>query len=105
MLVANNLRDIPTDTESGKHTLAVRLGDARTRTLHLVLLTVPFVVTLVLVARTPWALVGLLALPLRSRRTPRCVRAGRAGTDSRTGGTGLTMLVWGAVTGLALGLG
>ena len=31
VLVANNLRDIPTDTESGKITLAVRLGDARTR--------------------------------------------------------------------------
>ena len=31
VLVANNLRDIPTDKESGKITLAVRLGDARTR--------------------------------------------------------------------------
>ena len=38
VLVANNLRDIPTDTESGKITLAVRLGDARTRTLHVILL-------------------------------------------------------------------
>ena len=31
ILVANNLRDIPTDTEAGKRTLAVVLGDARTR--------------------------------------------------------------------------
>ena len=38
VLVANNLRDIPTDTESGKITLAVRLGDARTRVLYEALL-------------------------------------------------------------------
>ena len=31
ILVANNLRDIPTDAEVGKRTLAVVLGDARTR--------------------------------------------------------------------------
>ena len=31
LLVINNLRDIPTDTVSGKRTLAVILGDARTR--------------------------------------------------------------------------
>ena len=29
ILVANNLRDIPTDRAAGKHTLAVVLGDAR----------------------------------------------------------------------------
>lgn len=106
VLVANNLRDIPTDTESGKNTLAVRLGDARTRTLHLVLLALPFVMTLVLVARTPWALVGLLALPLAVKANAP-VRSGGHGMAliPALAGTGLTMLVWGAVTGLALGLG
>jgi 1,4-dihydroxy-2-naphthoate polyprenyltransferase len=34
ILVANNLRDIPTDTASGRRTLAVRLGDVRTRLLY-----------------------------------------------------------------------
>ncbi len=33
LLVVNNLRDIPTDTAAGKRTLAVRLGDPRTRTI------------------------------------------------------------------------
>lgn len=32
ILVANNLRDIPTDSRTGKRTLAVILGDPRTRT-------------------------------------------------------------------------
>ena len=34
LLVVNNLRDIPGDTVAGKHTLAVRLGDARTRAFY-----------------------------------------------------------------------
>lgn len=33
LLVVNNLRDIPGDTVAGKRTLAVRLGDSRTRDL------------------------------------------------------------------------
>lgn len=34
ILVANNLRDIPTDAAVGKRTLAVRFGDRRTRLLY-----------------------------------------------------------------------
>jgi len=43
ILVANNLRDIPTDRRAGKHTLAVRLGDRRTRVLYRVLVAAAFV--------------------------------------------------------------
>jgi len=43
LLVVNNLRDIPGDTVSGKRTLAVRLGDARTRFLYVALVVLPFV--------------------------------------------------------------
>ena len=43
VLVANNLRDIPTDREAEKITLAVRLGDARTRLLYQGLLAVALV--------------------------------------------------------------
>ncbi len=106
VLVANNLRDIPTDTESGKRTLAVLLGDARTRVLHLALMTVPFVATLVLVVRTPWALLGLLAVPLAVKANAP-IRSGAQGMAliPALAGTGATMLVWGAATGLALGIG
>jgi 1,4-dihydroxy-2-naphthoate polyprenyltransferase len=42
LLVVNNLRDIPGDTVAGKRTLAVRLGDQRTRVLYTVLLVLAF---------------------------------------------------------------
>jgi 1,4-dihydroxy-2-naphthoate octaprenyltransferase len=42
LLVVNNLRDIPGDTVSGKRTLAVRLGDRRTRALYVGLLVLAF---------------------------------------------------------------
>ena len=43
LLVVNNLRDIPGDTEVGKNTLAVRLGDKRTRILYVFLMVAPFI--------------------------------------------------------------
>ena len=42
LLVINNLRDIPGDTVAGKRTLAVRLGDARTRWLYTGMLVTAF---------------------------------------------------------------
>ncbi|WP_405486315.1 1,4-dihydroxy-2-naphthoate polyprenyltransferase [Nocardia sp. NBC_00511] len=103
VLVTNNLRDIPTDTESGKLTLAVRLGDTRTRTLHVVLLVVPFLASLALVARTPWALAGLIALPL-ALKANEPVRSGKNGPGliPALAGTGIAMLVWSMLTAIAL---
>jgi 1,4-dihydroxy-2-naphthoate octaprenyltransferase len=95
VLVANNLRDIPTDATSGKITLAVRLGDARTRLLYQGLLAVAFACALLLMIATPWAAVGLVALPL-AVRAARPVRAGSRGKQliPVLRDTGLTMLVW-----------
>ena len=45
VLVANNLRDIPTDEAVGKRTLAVMLGDRGTRRLYAALVLLPFVLT------------------------------------------------------------
>jgi len=106
VLVANNLRDIPTDAVAGKHTLAVRLGDARTRTLHLVLVSVPVVASLVLVLSTPWALAGLLAVPLVARANAP-VRSGGLGLEliPALRDTGLAMLAWSVLTAVALALG
>lgn len=71
ILVTNNLRDIPGDIVSGKRTLAVRLGDDRTRILFAGLVTGALAVPILLVpATSPWValtlLTGLLAIsPLR----------------------------------------
>jgi 1,4-dihydroxy-2-naphthoate octaprenyltransferase len=106
VLVANNLRDIPTDAESGKITLAVRLGDARTRLLYQALLALTFVLTLVLILATPWCAVGLVAAPL-AVRAARPVRTGRGGREliPVLRDTGLTMLVWSIAVALALAFG
>ncbi|MGB2920384.1 MAG: 1,4-dihydroxy-2-naphthoate polyprenyltransferase, partial [Mycobacterium sp.] len=106
VLMANNLRDIPTDTQAGKITLAVRLGDARTRLLFCGLLVVAFAVPLVLMLATPWAAVGLAALPL-AVRAARPVRGGQGGKDliPVLRDTGLTMLVWALAVAGALVFG
>ena len=59
--MANNLRDIPTDRESGKLTLAVRLGDRGTRGFYVALLVVAAIAWLAVARDYPWALLGLLA--------------------------------------------
>ncbi len=103
VLVANNLRDIPTDREAEKITLAVRLGDARTRLLYQGLLAVALVVTLLLMLATPWCAVGLIAAPL-AWRAARPVRTGAVGMAliPVLRDTGLTMLVWSVAVALAL---
>jgi 1,4-dihydroxy-2-naphthoate octaprenyltransferase len=60
--VANNLRDIATDVVAGKRTVAVRLGDRRTRWLYLGLGMVAWVGVSVCGGATPWALLGLAGL-------------------------------------------
>ncbi|WP_241472111.1 1,4-dihydroxy-2-naphthoate polyprenyltransferase [Mycolicibacterium neoaurum] len=105
VLVANNLRDIPTDTESGKITLAVRLGDARTRLLFSGLVALTFALTLVLMLATSWAAVGFLAAPLAIRAAaPVRNKLGGAALIPVLQFTGLTMLVWSVAVAAALAL-
>lgn len=81
ILVANNLRDIPTDAVSGKNTLAVRMGDSRTRALFTSLIAIAYVaVPIVAITQSVWALLGLASLPWAL--TPwRVVRSGALGRD------------------------
>ncbi len=64
LLQANNLRDIETDTESTKRTLAVRLGRRRAGLLYCYTLMAAAVSVGVLYGYRPWALLALVATPL-----------------------------------------
>jgi 1,4-dihydroxy-2-naphthoate polyprenyltransferase len=105
VLVANNLRDIPTDAQAHKITLAVRLGDARTRVFYQGLLATAGVLTVVLMLATPWCAAGLVATPL-ALRAAQPVRSGRGGPEliPVLRDTGLAMLVWAAAMAGALAL-
>jgi 1,4-dihydroxy-2-naphthoate octaprenyltransferase len=105
LLVVNNLRDIPGDTKSGKRTLAVRLGDSRTRGLYVALLVIAFALVPVIAGGfdRPAAAVALVAVVLA--RTPVIrVLEGAKGPDliAVLGDTGRVQLVFGVL--LAAGL-
>jgi 1,4-dihydroxy-2-naphthoate octaprenyltransferase len=105
LLVVNNLRDIAGDAAVGKRTLAVVVGDRRTRVGYAALVAVSFLVILVIGITRPWALVGLLALPLGTSPV-RTVLSGGQGRAliAALQGTGLLTLVTGLLFagGLAL---
>ncbi|MCU1497868.1 MAG: 1,4-dihydroxy-2-naphthoateoctaprenyltransferase [Acidimicrobiales bacterium] len=107
LLVVNNLRDIPGDTQVAKRTLAVRLGDQRTRYLYLACLVVPFLcVPLVagLGARPGGALA--LAAVLLARRPVTEVLSGARGPAliAVLGATGRVQLAYGGLLALGIAL-
>jgi 1,4-dihydroxy-2-naphthoate octaprenyltransferase len=103
LLVTNNLRDIPTDREVGKRTLAVRLGDARTRSLFVVLVVGGVLIGAASAWERPLALVILIVLAV-AWAPVRAVRAGATGRDliAVLGGTARVQMAFGVVATVAL---
>ena len=103
LLVINNLRDIPSDTMAGKRTLAVLIGDQRTRVLYAGCTLVPFGMVVVIAVARPLALLALATLPLAVPPI-RAVRAGAEGPAliGALGQTGRLQLAFGAL--LTIGL-
>ncbi|HHU09375.1 MAG TPA: 1,4-dihydroxy-2-naphthoate polyprenyltransferase [Intrasporangiaceae bacterium] len=103
ILVANNLRDIPTDTAHGKRTLAVRLGDRGTRRLYLGLIAVAVLCALGAAVWHPLAPIALLALVILHKPV-RAMRAGASGRDliPLLASTGIFELAYAVLFGLGL---
>jgi 1,4-dihydroxy-2-naphthoate octaprenyltransferase len=97
ILVVNNLRDLPTDRQAGKHTLAVLLGGPFAKAEYLACLLVAFLSLPVFTALgwLPWtALLAWVSLPLAWKCT-RVVftQSGRA-LNAALGGTGQLALAF-----------
>jgi 1,4-dihydroxy-2-naphthoate octaprenyltransferase len=105
ILVANNLRDIPTDEDVGKRTLAVVLGDRRTRVLYPALLGSAFAAAVAVAPAAPGALLALLAAPL-AHAPASAVRAGLTGRAlvPVLQGTGVLQLAYGVLLAAGLAL-
>lgn len=103
VLLTNNIRDIPTDTQSGKRTLAVRLGDRPARALYAVTIITAFALVIpVAISTGPWTYLAFAAVPL-SITPVRIVLGGTTGPGliPALKATGNLVLVF----GLALALG
>ena len=79
LLMANNIRDIPTDREVGKMTLAARLGDGPARASYAVMLAVALLLPLFWVAVHP----GLLLVPIGGLLAIRPIRTVLRADDRR----------------------
>jgi len=106
ILVTNNLRDVPGDTVSGKHTLAVRLGESRTRALYLALIIGAAICIVVLTVTYSKSAVLALASFALAVTPVRIVMGGARGRDliAALKGTGTLLLVYGIVLGIGLAL-
>jgi 1,4-dihydroxy-2-naphthoate polyprenyltransferase len=107
LLVINNLRDIPSDEIAGKRTLAVVLGDQRTRVLYTACVALAFAVAVVMAPAAPVTLITLAAVPLAAAPVRQVLRAtaGR-GLIAVLGQTGRLQLAFGLLltVGLAVRL-
>ena len=105
LLVVNNLRDIPSDTVSGKKTLAVRIGDRRTRFLYTALMFLPFVLVPLIAGygQRPLGAAALVALLLAQKPILHVLRGDRGpALIPVLAATGRVQLVYGLL--LAAGL-
>ena len=106
ILVVNNLRDLQTDRGAGKHTLAVRLGERRTRAQYALFIALAYLVPTVIAlggGRRRWFLLPWLTAPLAVPLARR-VLGGLAGRELNPmlKRTGQLLLVFGVVLAASL---
>ena len=107
ILVTNNLRDIPSDTDAGKRTLAVRIGDRGTRALYFAMVAIAVILPLGVGAlTTAWAMLAAFT-GILANRPIRIVVSGASGPAliPALKLTGLLLLVYGLALAGLLALG
>lgn len=104
VLVTNNLRDLPSDQQVGKHTLAVRLGEHRTRGLYVACIVATAIATIIVAAIISWLV--LLALATFIIAPLRLILSGATGPAliPALKQTGLLVLIYGLGLGLLIAL-
>ena len=108
LLVVNNLRDIPGDTEAGKRTLAVRLGDKRTRIFYIVLVALPFFTVPFLcgLSQRPAGAFSMFAVLLARKPVQRVIEGARGpALIPVLGATGRVQLAFGVLISVGLFFG
>ncbi|HJF77480.1 MAG TPA: 1,4-dihydroxy-2-naphthoate polyprenyltransferase, partial [Brevibacterium linens] len=106
VLMVNNLRDIPTDIEADKITLAVKMGDNAARIAYAVLVLLPFaLLALAILDGHPAVALAILAL-VPALNPLKTVLSGTTGPGliPPIKSTGLTGLAFSALMGLGLAL-
>jgi 1,4-dihydroxy-2-naphthoate octaprenyltransferase len=105
LLMANNLRDIPTDRRSGKKTLAVRLGDRRARVVYQAELLAAFAAVVPVAVGSPRAWAVMILLPVVIHLMGPVGRGARGAELIQVlARTGQLELAYGIVLGIALAL-
>jgi 1,4-dihydroxy-2-naphthoate polyprenyltransferase len=104
ILVVNNLRDIPTDAVAGKRTLAVRLGEPRTRGLYALLVLAAAAAVVAVAVATSWCVLVGLGFLLLAAPGLRAVLGGARGPAlvPVLQQTGLAELAWAVLVAAAL---
>lgn len=101
LLVVNNLRDLPTDRDVNKRTLAVRLGDARTRVMFTTLVVVALASS---VAIADLGALIALAVAVPALTVVRTIHSGVVGAEliPVLGSTGKLQLLFGVLLSVGL---
>lgn len=106
ILLANNVRDIPSDIDAGKRTLAVRIGDQNTRTLYQVTVLLGIWLAAVMSAKSSgpnlaWIAIGATFIAIEPIKV---IRSGAGGRDliPVLAGTGRTLLVYSLLLSFAI---
>jgi len=107
LLIVNNLRDIPGDTDAGKRTLAVRIGAPATRIAYAACLGAALLlaVAVAVAADRPYALLALLATPVAFLPASK-VLDGASGKEliAVLGQTGRAQLLFGLLLAVGIAL-